>query len=196
MRYSFRLQFLLAVMILAACLAVLAQAPTYNLGRTPTAEEIGACCVVVGPEGKELPPGSGTAKQGAPIYAQKCAVCHGPTGTEGPYVRLVSSKEGVGETPPQVAVNNSPRGIILGWMYATTIWDYVKRAMPPDQAGSLSADEVYALTAFLLYRCDIIEENVVMDANSLPKVQMPNRGYDVPLPPGYKHPSGGRNRTP
>ena len=195
MRYSSNLQLMAPAILLATCLAALAQGPTYHLGRTPTADELAVCCVVVGPEGKELPHGSGTALQGAAIYAQKCAACHGPTGTEGPYLRLLPNQEGAGAGSRQVAVNDSSRGIILSWTHATTIWDYVKRAMPPDRAGSLSADEVYALTAFLLYKCGLISESAVMNTETLPKVQMPNASYDVPLPQGYKHPAGGRNRT-
>src|SRR3989338_1599469 len=91
MRYCH--SFLVPVIALAACVAALAQTPTYdNLGRTPSAEEIRAWDTSVGVEGKELPPGSGTAKQGAPIYAQKCVQCHGPTGTEGPSRVLVGGK--------------------------------------------------------------------------------------------------------
>lgn len=135
-----------------------AQTPTYRgVGRSPTAEEVRAWDIAIGPEGKELPPGSGTAKEGAKVYAQKCAACHGATGKEGPRNRLVGGK--------------NPRDIPQ-YQFATPLWDIINRSMPYDQQGSLSADEVYAVTAFLLQRNGFIQENDVMDAKSLPKVKM------------------------
>ena len=178
-------------------IAALAQTPTYNLGRTPSAEEIRAWDFAIGPEGKELPPGSGTAQEGAKIYAQKCAACHGPTGTEGE----VSAK-GRRPAPPLVGGKdtlNTPKPVrTIGsfWPFATTIWDYVYRTMPWNEERSLSANEVYAVTAFLLYRNGIIQESDVIDARSLPKIQMPNRNGFVPPEPVWKAPSGNRSRTP
>ena len=167
-----------------ACVAVLAQTPTYNLGRTPTQEEIKAWDVAVGPDGKGLPAGSGTAKQGAPIYARKCAACHGKNGTEP-----------VPQVPPRPFVGgqgtlkslNPLKTIGSYWPFAVPIWDQINRAMPPGEEGSLRADEVYALTALLLYWNGIIKENDVLDAKTLPKIQMPNRnGFVPPWPPQYK----------
>jgi len=164
--------------------AVRAQGPTYKLGRTPTPEEVKAWDIAIGPEGKELPPGSGTAKEGAKIYAQKCAQCHGPTGeTASPSGRLNPLVGGKGTlTNPTHAV----RSIGSFYPFATTLWDYINRAMPRNEAGSLSPDEVYAVTAFLLYRNDIIQESDVIDAKSLPKIQMPNRKGFVPPRPEWK----------
>ncbi len=165
-----RVKPLVPMIALATCVAALAQSPTYNLGRTPSAEESRTCCIPITIEGDGLPPGSGTAKQGAPIYAQKCAVCHGQTGTEGPRTVLVA--EGT--------------KALRGRFFATTIWDYIQRGMPPTKRTDwregewLNADEVYALTAFLLYRNRIIQESDVLDAQSLPRVQMPNRGAYTP----------------
>jgi len=164
------LKALVPVMALATCVVAQAQSPTYKLGRTPSAEESRTCCIPITIEGEGLPPGSGTAKQGAPIYAQKCAVCHGKTGTEGPRTVLVA--EGT--------------KALRGRFFATTIWDYIQRGMPPTKRTDwregewLNADEVYALTAFLLYRNRIIQESDVLDARSLPRVQMPNRGAYAP----------------
>ena len=161
---------LVPMIALATCVAALAQSSIYNLGRTPSAEESRTCCIPITIEGEGLPPGSGTAKQGAPIYAQKCAVCHGQTGTEGPRTVLVA--EGT--------------KALRGRFFATTIWDYIQRGMPPTKRTDwregewLNADEVYALTAFLLYRNRIIQESDVLDAQSLPRVQMPNRGAYTP----------------
>jgi cytochrome c len=151
-----------------------AQAPTYNVGRSPTKEEIQAWDISIGPEGKELPQGSGTAKQGAEIYAKKCAACHGPTAEGSQLAPRLTGGKGTLNTPQPV------RTIGSYWPFATTIWDYIDRAMPPGQGGSLNANEVYALTAFLLFRNDIVKESDVIDAKSLPKVQMPNRNGFVP----------------
>ena len=175
MRYSLNL--LVPGMVLAvsvACVAARAQAPTYNVGRTPSEEEIQAWDTAISLSGKELPPGSGVAKEGAEIYAKKCVACHGPT--------LEGTKLG----PPLVGGQgtlNSPRPVrTVGsyWPFATTLWDYINRAMPHEQGGSLSADEVYALTAFVLYRNEIIQESDVLDAKSLPKIPMPNRNGFIP----------------
>jgi cytochrome c len=164
------------MMALAACAAAWAQAPSYNnVGRSPTKEEIQAWDISIGPDGKELPPGTGTAKQGAEIFAKKCAACHGPTAEGSPLAPRLLGGKGTINTPQPV------RTIGSYWPFATTVWDYINRAMPPGQGGSLSANEVYALTAFVLFRNDIIQESDVMDAKSLPKVQMPNRNGFVPL---------------
>ena len=140
--------------------ALPAQMPTYKLGRAPRAEEIRALDLIVGPAGKELLPGRGTAREGAPIFARKCAHCHGANGEGGAFPRLVG-----GDLHP----------------FATTIWSMINSSMPralPDAAvreGTLSADEVYALTAFLLSKNGIIQEDAVMNAESLPSVRMPTR---------------------
>ena len=173
MRYG-RLDLLVPVLALAVCVEALAQMPTYNLGRTPSAEEIQAMSFSFGPGGKGLPPGSGTAKEGAEIYARQCAVCHGPNlegSPGGP--RLAGGKKTI-STPNPVRTPGS------FWPYATPIWDSINRAMPIGQAGTLDPAEVYALTAFVLYRNGIIQESDIMDAQSLPKVQMPNRNGFVP----------------
>ena len=176
--------FLGPVTVLVASVAALAQAPTYsNVGRTPTAEEIRAWDIAVGPSGKELPLGRGTAQKGAKIYAQKCVLCHGPTGAEGligPLNRRLVGGQGTLTSPEPV------RTIRSFWAFATTIWDFINRAMPQKEEGSLSADEVYALTAFLLFQNGIITETDVMDAQSLLKVPMPNRDGYVPPRPEWK----------
>ena len=156
----------------------MAQLPTYNVGRTPTEAEMHPSDSVVGSDGKELPPGGGTPQEGAPLYAAKCAVCHGKNG-EGiyPWPRLVG---GIGTlntpTPVQTVGSYTP--------YATTIWDYIQRAMPPfPLEKNLSPDNIYALTAFLLYKNGLIKETDAMNKNSLVEVQMPNRHGFYPDPP-------------
>ena len=168
-------------------IAAPAQTPTYRLGRSPSDEEVRAWDIAIGPAGKELPPGSGSAKEGAKVFAQRCAACHGPTGEGGALgPRLVEGK-GTMTAPRRV------KSLGSCWPFATTIWDYINRAMPRGQEGSLPPDEVYAATAYLLYRNGIIQESDVLDAKSLPKVPMPNRNGFIPPEPAWKP---GMRRTP
>jgi len=157
----------------------LAQSPTYKVGRTPSAEEIqawdisaftGKSIPIIGPEGKELPPGSGSAKEGTKVFGQWCARCHGPDGKyEWPFrVHMPSG----GKAPILAGETGAVR---TQRQFAPSLWDYIHRAMPLGQGGSLDANETYAVTAYLLYLSGIIKENDVMDAKTLPKVQMPNR---------------------
>jgi hypothetical protein len=154
------------VMTLAFATEGLAQLPNYGVGRTPSAEEIRARDITVGPAGKELPPGRGTAKEGAEIFEKRCAHCHGVNGES---------------TNSQFPALSGPKTKIVTYPFATTIWDFINTAMPrrvPDigiRDGSLTSDEVYALTSFILYRNQIIKETDVLDATSLPKVKMPKR---------------------
>jgi len=161
---------------LAISFAARAQAPDYaNVGRTPSEVEIRAWNITIGPEGKELPSGSGTAQEGAKLFAAKCSACHGPTAEGSPLApRLVGGKETIKTLQPVRTIGSY-------WPFATTVWDYINRAMPRNQEGSLSASEVYSLTAFILYRNDIVREDDVIDAKTLPKIKMPNR--DGFLPP-------------
>jgi len=160
------LRVLLFVWLMGAC--ALAQSSPYGVGRTPSAEEIRAWDISIGPAGEELPPGRGTAKEGAQIYRAKgCAGCHGATGIGGT-APILKSKEG-----PDVELWARGRILPLRSPFATTAWDYINRAMPLGKEGSLTPDEVYALTAFLLYINDVIPEDEILDAQSLPKVKMP-----------------------
>ncbi len=148
--------------------SALAQSSTYGVGRTPSAEEIRAWDISVGPTGAELPPGRGTAKDGAQVYVRKgCAGCHGATGTGGSAPILK------GKAEPNVDTWERGRILPIRSPFATTVWDYINRAMPLNREGTLTADEVYALTAFLLYINDVIPEDEILDAQSLPKVKMP-----------------------
>jgi S-disulfanyl-L-cysteine oxidoreductase SoxD len=175
MRYYFNFVLALATIALVACVPAFAQAPKYDgIGRTPSKEDIQAWNDSIGPQGRELPPGSGTAKEGEKMFSEKCAACHGPAG-EGSQLapRLVGGRGALNTPTPSRTLANY-------WPFATTIWDYINRAMPPKQEGSLSASDVYALTAFILYRNEIIPESQVIDATSLPKVKMPNRDGFIP----------------
>jgi cytochrome c len=168
-------------MILAAP-AALAESPKYNVGTPLSQEEIKSFDFMIGPEGKELPAGHGTAKEGAVIFAKRCEVCHGQNGERGVLRRLVLGSPG---KPFRGPFKGAEKDSVAFYPYATIAWDYIKRAMPVPKPGSLTHDEVYAVVAFLLYRNGIIEENDVMDAKSLPKVEMPNRNGFVPALPVY-----------
>jgi cytochrome c len=155
--------------------AAWAQAPSYNnVGRAATPDEIQAWDTAVGPAGKELPPGSGAAKDGAEIFANKCAVCHGPAG-EGSQMapRLVGGKGTLKSPQPVLTVGSY-------WAFATTVFDFINKAMPRGQEGSLKPNEAYALTAFVLYKNEIIKETDTIDAKTLPNVKMPNRDGFIP----------------
>lgn len=143
-------------------------AQTYGVGREATAEEVAAWDVTIGPEGRELPAGSGTAKDGAQVYEVRCKECHGEDGVGGDQAGLVGNPEQLKQAPPIKTVGSY-------WPYATTLFDYTRRAMPFEDPGTLSADQVYAVTAYVLHLNGLIAEDDVLDRESLPKVVMPNR---------------------
>ena len=148
--------------------SVLAQSPTYGVGRTPTAEEVRALDISIGPTGEELPPGRGTAKEGAEVYKQKgCAVCHGAAGIGGPAPALKSN------AGSEVPIWERERILPLRAPFATTVWDYINRGMPLGLEGTLAPDEVYSLTAYLLFLNHVIPEDQVLDKQNLPEVRMP-----------------------
>jgi len=164
------------VFVLLLGVPALAQSPTYGIGRTPNAEELRAWDISIGPAGEELPPGSGTTKEGAQIYRAKCAGCHGATGIEG-RAPILKSKAG-----KDVELWARGRILPLRSPYPVLVWDYLNRAMPLNREGTLTADEVYSLTAFLLYINDVIPEDQTLDAKSLPQVKMPIGDKYAPLP--------------
>jgi S-disulfanyl-L-cysteine oxidoreductase SoxD len=145
-----------------------AQSPTYGVGRTPTAEEIRRMDISIGATGEELPPGRGTPKEGAQVFELKgCIACHGAAGLGGLAPELQSKK---GQDVP---VWQRERILPLRSPFATTVWDFINRGMPVGNEGTLTADEVYALTAYLLFLNKVIPEDTVLDQQSLPKVKMP-----------------------
>ena len=166
----------LTCVLLLGGTAAAQSSPTYGIGRTPSAEEIRAWDISVGSTGAELPPGRGTAKEGSQIFAQKCAACHGKTGTEGRAPILKSKVE------PTADLWARGRILPLRSPFATTVWDYINRAMPLNREGTLTADEVYSLTAYLLNINDVIPEDQTLDAQSLPKVKMPIGSRFASLP--------------
>jgi len=167
----------------ATCLVVLVVflvstsgfAQTPNLGKPLTPDELAGWDINILPDGTGLPAGSGTTSEGARIYSAKCAMCHGENGKGGTNARLV------GREP--IKDMESEKTIANFWPYATTLFDYIRRAMPWRQPRSLSNDEVYALTAYILSLNKLIGENETMNARTLPKVRMPNRdGFIIRFP--------------
>ena len=182
MRCSTEIGIVLALSALAVA-SVVAQGRAYpEVGRTPAADEIKRWDIAIGPAGKELPPGSGSVMQGTFFYITKhCIVCHG-TALEGTqYGPRLAGGLGTLATPVPV------RTVGSYWPFATTLWDYINRAMPrsPYQEGSLSPNEVYSLTALILYKNDIIKADQIVDATTLPAIKMPNRDGFVPARPDW-----------
>lgn len=141
---------------------------TPNLGELVTAADVAGLSITIGPDGRNLPPGRGTAIDGVDLYMEKCASCHGVRGQ--------------GKTSPALAggagtlAGKSPlRTVGSFWPYATTLFDYIRRAMPYDRPLSLTNEQVYQLTAYVLWLNGIVGRNEVIDARSLPEVKMPNR---------------------
>ena len=153
---------------------------TPHLGRPATSAEIAGWDISIPPDGAGLPEGSGTSAQGAKVYATKCIACHGPEGTGAVNDRLVGGRGTLTTTAPVKTIGSY-------WPYATTLFDYIRRAMPYPEPHSLTSAETYALTAYLLHLNGVIAADAVMDAKTLPKVQMPNRGnFVLAWPPAKK----------
>jgi cytochrome c len=140
-----------------------------NLGKPISAEDLASWDISIGPDGAGLPPGSGTVKQGEAVFAAKCQACHGEKGAGTPNDRLVGGQGSLpGDKPPVKTIGSY-------WPYATTLFDYIRRAMPFNESKSLSNDEIYGVVAYLLNLNGVIPESETMNAQSLPKVTMPNR---------------------
>lgn len=171
------LSMLLAVGITLALLATTLGAEGPNLGREATAVEIAGWHIDIAPDGSGLPPGAGTAAIGAAVYASKCHSCHGDKGTGKPNDQLVGGQGSLAGPRPVRTIGSY-------WPFATTVFDYVRRAMPYQQPQSLTNDEVYAVTAYLLHLNGIIAEGEVMNAQTLARVKMPNRdNFILAYPP-------------
>ena len=157
------------LLALAACVSQPAfAADTPALGEPVKSAEVAKWDISIPPSGEGLPKGSGTARQGAPIYQAKCEACHGEKGAGGLADPLAG---GIGTLASRAPV----RTVGSYWPYATTLFDYVRRAMPLANPLSLTNDEVYALSAYVLFLNGIIGEDVAMNAQTLPRVRMPNR---------------------
>lgn len=146
----------------------------FEVGRAATPAEVAAWDIDVNWKGEGLPPGRGTAAAGAAVYAAKCAACHGPKGEGGP----PPNPRLVGPEPRDFSFASNPAAVkTVGnyWPHATTLYDYIRRAMPQTAPGSLTADETYSVIAWILAENEIIPRDQVMDAASLPQVKMPSR---------------------
>ncbi len=161
--------------LLIGGIAVAEEPLLYGFGRLATEEEITAWNIDIDPTGAGLPPGRGTVQQGAVLYAGKCAACHGSTGTEGPKDRLVGGQG-------SLATPNPIKTIGSYWPYATTLYDYINRAMPLTAPQSLTPDEIYAVISWLLHHNGILPKDAAMDAETLSAVKMPNRAGFVSDP--------------
>ncbi|HLX14553.1 MAG TPA: cytochrome c [Bradyrhizobium sp.] len=160
---------ILAASLLLATTAGVSLAETPHLGKPIDETAIANWDISILPDGTGLPKGSGTPAQGAPIFAEKCAACHGDYGKGGgAAAALVDDRQINGISASNKTIKNF-------WPYATTIFDFVRRAMPFQMPHSLTDDEVYALTAYILAENKLIGANDVMNAETLPKVKMPNR---------------------
>jgi S-disulfanyl-L-cysteine oxidoreductase SoxD len=167
---------ILAVLSVAPWCLRAQDAPPYGLGRPATPAELAAWDIDVRADGQGLPPGSGSVRDGLKVYAEHCAACHGDKGEGNPMDRLVGGAGTLASPTPVKTVGSF-------WPYATTLFDYVRRAMPFNAPQSLTADQIYAVCAYLLYLNQIVPAEAVVDAQTLPTVQMPNRkGFTSPDP--------------
>lgn len=139
-----------------------------GFGKPASLQDVAAWNLTVYPDGKGLPPGQGTMAEGKVIYEQRCQSCHGANGAGGSGDELAGAKHALTDANPDKTLGSF-------WPYATTLFDYLRRAMPPDAPGSLNDNQTYAVSAYLLYLNGIVGENALMNPETLPKVNMPNR---------------------
>lgn len=163
------------ILVIAGQVAMTQDGKRLDLGQPVREAELKSWNIDIGTDGAGLPPGQGSALAGKAIFEAKCIACHGVEGQGQPMDRLAGGQGTLKSVNPVKTIGSY-------WPYATTIFDYVRRAMPLDRPQSLSADEVYALTAYLLHLNGIVGRDSIMDAQSLPKVRMPNRAAFRPDP--------------
>ena len=174
----FRYSFIIFMAIANLALAETAPSEPFGLGRPVSPGEIATWDIDVRPDGRGLPAGMGSVQQGAQTYAQKCAFCHGENGVEGPFDVLVGRLPN--DAFPFAREPGTVKTIGNYWPYATTVFDYINRAMPFNAPGSLTADEVYALVAYLLHQNDIVPADTVLSAGNLAGITMPASHRFVP----------------
>ena len=178
-----------AIVIFCAVDSAIAQSPRYGLGSPISPDELGQFVSVL-PDGRGLPPGSGSVEQGKLVYQEQCGACHGDKLQGGAGDRLIGGRGTLVNSDP----THAPMKTIESyWPYATTIFDYVKRAMPLATPGSLSDDQAYAVTAYILSEAKIVPPDSVLDAKSLAAVRMPNRGGFIADPRPEKLPPVARS---
>jgi mono/diheme cytochrome c family protein len=162
------LKYAMGLLLAGAVFGQQSASPRYDVGRTATPEEIKAWDMTILPDGQNLPAGQGTSAQGAQVFERQCQSCHGAAAKGGTAEALVGGQGTLAMPKPVKTVGSY-------WPYATTIFDYVRRAMPYTKPGTLTNDEVYAVTAYILQLNGIIGATDAMNAQTLPKVRMPNR---------------------
>ena len=169
------------VVVLCASASGAQAQSTYGIGRQATAAEIAGWNIDVGPDGNNLPAGSGSVSQGRDVFAQQCASCHGEKGEGGVGDRLVGG-QGTIATPKPI------RTVGSYWPYAPTLFDYIRRAMPQNAPQSLSNEDVYAVSAYILNLNGLVRDDATLDARSLAAIKMPNRDKFVgDARPDVKH---------
>lgn len=166
---------LAASLLLVGLAGAAPAAERYGIGRTATEAEIAAWNIDIDREGRKLPPGSGSVAQGHAVFEAQCAACHGARGEGGVGDPLVGGRGSLASAKPLKTVGSF-------WPYAPTLFDYIRRAMPMNAPESLSADEVYAVSAYILNLNGLVPDGAVLDAQSLAAVRMPNRDGFVPDP--------------
>ena len=175
-----------AALLLGAGRVAFGQSSTFGVGRAPNADEIRAWDIIISPTGEQLPPGRGTAREGGRLYSQKCEMCHGPNAQGGDAPSLVAPK---GEPMRSRAMQNMDMDahggdhppVVPIVPFATVIWDFINRAMPLGNERTLTPNEIYSLTAYLLFKNNVIKEDDVIDQKTLPQVKMPTRdSYSEP----------------
>lgn len=169
----------LFVCLLSSAWPLAAEPLTPQLGRPAPAELVVRWNTDIFPDGEGLPPGQGTAAQGKVVYEQHCQICHGAEGRGGSADELAGAAHGLKDNPPDKTIGTY-------WPYATTVFDFTRRAMPLDKPGSLSNEQVYAVTAYLLYLNQLVKLDAVIDAKSLPQVMMPNKDGFIDAQAGSK----------
>jgi S-disulfanyl-L-cysteine oxidoreductase SoxD len=170
--------------LLGAGLTIVAVLPSFGqtpqFGQAIAPADVAPWDISIGPDGAGLPPGNGTAKQGEAVYAAKCQACHGEKGAGRPNDQLAGGHDTIRSDKPAVKTVGSY------WPHATTLFDYIRRAMPFNESKSLSAEETYAVSAYILNLNGIVGADDVLDARSLPKVAMPNKDGFIPFPRAAK----------
>ena len=151
-----------------------------NLGHVATSEEVAALSINVFPDGRGLPDGSGSVTQGAKIYQSNCIACHGPSGLGGSAEPLAGAEMGLTDEWPEKTIGTL-------WPHATTLFDFTRRSMPMTAPGSLSNNETYALTAYLLYLNGIVAEDTVLNKETIMQVKMPNENGFINIYEQEKH---------
>jgi S-disulfanyl-L-cysteine oxidoreductase SoxD len=168
--------FCIIFFVIAGATGRLGQSQQYKLGRPATPEEIRELDISVAPDGSGLPKGSGTVAQGQRVYETLCANCHGDRG------QGMLQYPGLAGGQGTLRSKNPVRTVGSYWPYATTVWDYIHRTMPYSRPGTLTPDETYAVTAFILYLNGIVDEKTELNETTLSRVKMPNRNGFVPDP--------------